>query len=137
MNHEYPNASASETEEVLCVEIVEDGIGRGAKEKHPKRQSEPKFEVEISDEGNAIITGLDRSFEGTLVIPATIDGHSVTEIGEGAFYGGVSREMGMGGGDTEQGWLLEWPPHGAGGINALMGIHFGCLVNVGVPYVLW
>lgn len=58
------------------------------KPKHSKAPTsqEAKFKVEIED-GHAIITGLANDFAGDLVIPSTLYGCPVTEIGEGAFDG--------------------------------------------------
>ena len=45
------------------------------------------FTYSIDSEGNATITGCDGSCDTQLVVPATIDDHPVTSIGEWAFWG--------------------------------------------------
>ena len=49
-------------------------------------RADTSFTYNIDSEGNATITGCDGSCDTQLVIPASIDGHTVTSIGEWAFW---------------------------------------------------
>ena len=48
-------------------------------------ETEGNFTYTVSD-GGAIITGFGSSYEGDVVIPDTLGGYAVTEIGDNAFY---------------------------------------------------
>jgi len=46
---------------------------------------ESAFEYEVDKNGNAVITGFDKSVSGAVTIPASIGGYTVSAIGEGVF----------------------------------------------------
>lgn len=44
------------------------------------------FTYTVGTDGNVTITGYTHDLSGTVILPAVIEGHPVTEIGEGAFF---------------------------------------------------
>lgn len=78
------NQSREDTDNILQEAEVQEGEDNNLNTAGEAEESD--FEYRVLEEGTIEITGYKGDNRGNLVIPGTIDGHTVTSIGDSAFY---------------------------------------------------